>query len=254
MIPSERQKKFLELLCKKDVVTISEFIETFNVSIETVRRDLAILEKQNKIEKIYGGAKLKSSSLTETSIENRMPINQLEKDYIGRKCCEFINDGDCIFIDSGSTTYHIASHIKNKKNLTIITNSIPVINELMNSDFDVIIIGGKIRHSECSIVTYDYMFNFAQLNISKSFICASGITIENGISDFNMQEAATRKTIIERSQEVYVTADSSKFGRNVTVNIAPLEKIDYIITDSYLDKTMINKLKKTKTKLILTEE
>lgn len=253
MLPSERQKKFLDLLSTKDVVTIVEFIENFNVSIETVRRDLSILEKQGKIQKVYGGAKIKEPNLAELSMKKRMINKQLQKDSIGKKCSEFIEDGDCIFIDSGSTTYHIAKHIKDKKNLTIITNSIPVVNELMNTDFEIIIIGGKIRHTEHSVVTYDYIFNFSQLNILKSFICAAGITIDNGISDFNMQEAVTRKTIIERSKEVFIASDSSKFGKNATINITPLDKVDYIVTDSYLDKNVMNSFKKFKTEIILSE-
>jgi DeoR/GlpR family transcriptional regulator of sugar metabolism len=177
----------------------------------------------------------------------------LQKESIGKKCCEFINDGDCIFIDSGSTTYHIAKYLMNKKNLTIITNSIPVVNELMSTDFEIIIIGGKIRHNERSVVTYDYIFNFSQLNIQKSFICAGGITAENGVSDFNMQEAVTRKIIIERSKELFVAADSSKFDRDVTISIAPLHKINYIITDSSLSKNVASSFKKTATILVLAE-
>lgn len=253
MLPSERQKKFLDLLLKKDVITITEFMDEFKVSIETVRRDLNILEKQGKIQKVYGGAKIKDSGFGEPSMESRMVTRLLQKNAIGEKCCEYINDGDCIFIDSGSTTFHIAKHIKNKKKLTIITNSIPVVNDLMSTDFDIIIIGGKIRHDEHSVVTYDYIFNFSQLNILKSFIGAGGITIENGVSDFNMQEAVTRKIIIERSKEIFVVADSSKFNRDVTINIAPIDKIDYIITDSYLNKNIINSFNKIKKKLIIAE-
>lgn len=253
MLPSERQKKILDLLTTKDVVTIPEFIKEFNISVETVRRDLAILEKQGKIQKVYGGAKIKDSNFGEPTMENRMVSKLLEKDSIGKKCSEFIEDGDCIFIDSGSTTYHIAKHLGDKKNLTIITNSLPVVNELINTDFEIIMIGGKIRHNEHSVVTYDYIFNFSELNILKSFICASGITLENGISDFNMEEAVTRKTIIERSKEVFVAADSSKFDKDVKINIAPLSKINYIVTDSYLSKNIVNSFNKSKTKVILAE-
>ncbi|WP_378956502.1 DeoR/GlpR family DNA-binding transcription regulator [Pelosinus sp. sgz500959] len=253
MLPSERQKKILDQLLVKDVITIPELMSDFKISIETVRRDLTILEKQGNIQKVYGGAKIKNSTFSEPTMERRMVNNLSEKELIGEKCCEFINDGDFIFIDSGSTTYHIAKYLTNKKNLTIITNSIPVVNELMSTDFEIIIIGGKIRHNERSIVTYDYIFNFSQLNIQKSFICAGGITVENGVSDFNMQEAVTRKTIIERSKEVFVAADSSKFDRDVTISIVPLNKINYIITDPYLNKNTANRFKKTTTKLILAE-
>lgn len=254
MLPSERHQKILDLLLTKNVATIPELMTEFNISIETVRRDLTILEKQGTIQKVYGGAKIKDSSFSEPTMESRMVNRLLQKEAIGKKCCEFINDGDCIFIDSGSTTYHIAKYLTNKKHLTIITNSIPVVNELMNSDFEIIIIGGKLRHNERSVVTYDYIFNFSQLNIQKSFICVGGITAEKGISDFNMQEAVTRKIIIEQSKEVFVAADSSKFDRNVTISIAGLDKINYIITDSYLTKNTVNSFKKTATKLILAGE
>ncbi len=254
MLPSERHKKILDMLAAKDVITIAEFMTAFNISIETVRRDLAILEKQGSIQKVYGGAKIKDISFSEPTMENRMVHRLLQKEAIGRKCSEFIHDGDCIFIDSGSTTYHIAKYLTNKKNLTIITNSIPVVNELMNTDFEIIIIGGKIRHNERSVVTYDYIFNFSELNIQKSFICAGGITLENGISDFHMQEAVTRKIIIGRSKELFVAADSSKFHRDVTISIAPLSKIDYIITDANLDRNTVNNFKKTTTTLLLAAD
>ncbi|HWR38279.1 MAG TPA: DeoR/GlpR family DNA-binding transcription regulator [Patescibacteria group bacterium] len=251
MLPSERQKKMLDLLSGKEFVSITEFMSSFNISIETVRRDLTALETQGLLQKVYGGAKSKESILLEPTLENRMIDRLAQKEAIGKKCSEFIHDGDCIFIDSGSTTYHIANQLTAKKKLTIITNSIPVVNKLMYSDFEIIIIGGKIRTTERSVVTYDYIFNFSGLNIQKSFLCASGITLENGISDFNMQEAMTRKIIIERSQEIFVAADSSKFHRDVTISVASLDKIDYIVTDAQLSPTIADRFHHVKTKLIL---
>lgn len=254
MLPSERQKKMITYLSTKDFVTIPEFMTEFKVSIETVRRDLTILEKQGKIEKVYGGAKLKDSPFTEPPMEKRMISRLLQKEKIGKKCCEFINDGDCIFIDSGTTAYYISRFLANKKRLTVITNSIPVVNELTNTDFEIIVIGGRLRQSERSIVTYDYMFDFSVLNIQKSFICAGGITARNGISDYNPQEILTRKMIIQRSEEIYLVADSSKFGRDVTIAVAPISKIDYIITDSNLSKSLAASFSKIKGKLILAGE
>jgi Transcriptional regulators of sugar metabolism len=251
MLPSERQKMIIGLLSLKEIVTVPEIIKEFGISIETVRRDLSILEKAGRIEKVYGGARLKAVMAGETLMEARMNSRLLQKESIGKKCCEFIQDGDCIFIDSGSTTFQIARFLFEKKNLTVITNSIPVVNELMNTDFSVIIIGGRIRQSERSVVSYDYIFNFSQLNINKSFICASGITLENGVSDFDMQEAVTRKMIIDRSREIYVAADSSKFGRDVTVNIVPLDRVDYIVTDNDLSKSVSASFSKIKAELIL---
>lgn len=253
MLPSERQKKLIDLLSSKDIVTITEIIKAFDVSIETVRRDLSILEKQNKIVKVYGGARLKENSFTEPSMEKRMVSKLQQKELIGKKCCEFINDGDCIFIDSGTTPYYISKFLTNKKNLTVITNSVPVINELINTQFNVIVIGGMLRKSERSIVTYDYLFDFSVLSIQKSFLCAGGITVQNGISDYNMQEIVTRKMIIERSKEIYVVSDSSKFGIDVTIGVAPISKVDYIITDQGLNKTLAASFNKHKVKLVIAE-
>ncbi|MED3562799.1 transcriptional regulator [Bacillus xiapuensis] len=181
-------------------------------------------------------------------------VSQLEeKIMIAQKCSEFIYDSDCIYIDSGSTTYQLAKYIKHKKKLTVVTNSIPVVNELINSDVELIIIGGKVRHSEKSVMAYEYIFNFNELNISKAFICASGITMEKGISDFSLEEAITRKKIIDLSKEVYIAADNTKFGKDVTVNIASLDKIDSIITDENIDNSWIQRFKKTKTNLIIAK-
>lgn len=253
MFPLERQKKILELLMIKKVLKISELTEELQVSVDTLRRDLNLLTKQGKIEKIYGGIKLVESKFGESTIDERMVSHLEEKESIAQKCCEYINDGDCIYIDSGSTTYQIAKYIKDKKKLTVVTNSIPVVNELLTSDVELIIIGGKVRQNEKSVVSYDYLFNFHELNISKAFICASGITIEKGISDYNLEETVTRKKMIELSKEVYVAVDSTKFNKDVTVGVASLDKIDYIITDHHLNKNFIPKFEKTSTNLIISE-
>lgn len=253
MFPLERQKKILELLMIKKVLKMSELTKELDVSVDTLRRDLNLLTKKGKIEKIYGGVKLVESKFGESSMDERLISHLQEKEWIAQKCCEYINDGECIFIDSGSTTYQIAKYIKNIKNLTVVTNSIPVVMELIDSDVELIIIGGKIRRNEKSVIAYDYLFNFKELNLLKAFIGASGITIEKGISDYNLEEANTRKKIIELSKEIYVTADSTKFGKDVTIGIAPLDKIDYIITDSNLNKNWVDQLKKTNTNLILAK-
>lgn len=228
-------------------------MNTFDVSIETIRRDLTILEKNGKIEKVYGGAKIKDLLYIEPAMENRMVTNLPQKECIAKKCCEFINDGDCIFIDCGTTPYYISKFLKSKNNLTVVTDSLTVVNELIHTDFDVIIIGGMVRKSEHSIVSFDYLFDFSILSIQKCFLCAGGLTADHGLSDYNMQDVVTRKIIIERSKEVFVAADSSKFGRDVTINVAPISKIDYIVTDSGLSKAMASSYKNQEVRLIIAE-
>ncbi|MGG0814260.1 DeoR/GlpR family DNA-binding transcription regulator [Paenibacillus alvei] len=253
MLPLERQQRIIELLAIKKVLKLPELAAELAVSVDTLRRDLNLLTKQGKIEKIYGGIKIVESKYGESSMDERMVSLFEAKENIGKICSEMIDDGDCIYIDSGSTTYHIAKFIKGKHNLTVVTNSIPVINELMNTDVELIIIGGKIRKEEHSVVAYDYIFNFHELNIRKAFICCSGITVERGISDYNLEEAITRKKIIELSKEVYIAADSTKFGKDVKIAITPLDNVDAIITDANIDPRYPPQFKSIRTELILAD-
>lgn len=253
MLPSERRNKYLELILEKNYVSINELIDRFNVSIETVRRDLNILVKEDKIEKVYGGAKLKLKPASEPDINLRLIGNLTQKDAIGRKCGDLINDGDCIFLDCGTTTYHISKYLKNKNDLTIVTNSILVINELLTTDFDVLIIGGKLRHSERSIIRYHNLSNLEDINIQKCFIGTGGINIENGATDYNMEDVNTRRMIMERSSEIILAADSSKFGKCVTINVAPLDKIDFIVTDDKISDETLASFKKYKDKIIIAK-
>ena len=254
MYPIERQLTIFELLKTNDILKLKDLTDKFNISIETLRRDLSVLEKQGKIQKIYGGIRLAETYSGEPLIQNRMESKLNIKESIGKKCSEFIIEGDCIFLDSGSTTYHIAKNIKNIKNLLVITNSIPIINELINTDVEVIIVGGKLRHNENSIVSYDYLFNFESLNISKSFICAGGVTVEKGISDYNMEEAITRKNILEISNEVFVAADSSKVGRDVPINICGIDKVNYLITDEAIDDSAAHSFENSSCQLIIADK
>lgn len=253
MYPIERQLAIFELVKTNDVLKLKDLTDKFNISIETLRRDLSVLEKQGKIQKIYGGIKLAETYSGEPLMQNRMGSKLNIKEKIGKKCSEFITEGDCIFLDSGSTTYHIAKNIKNIKNLIVITNSIPIINELIDTNIDVIVIGGKLRHNENSIVSYDYLFNFGNLNISKSFICAGGITLEKGVSDYNMEEAVTRRNILDISNQVFVAADSSKIGRNVPINICGIDVVNYLITDKNIDDSIECLFKKSSCELIIAD-
>ncbi|MBM7704351.1 DeoR/GlpR family DNA-binding transcription regulator [Metabacillus iocasae] len=236
MYPLERQQLILRMLVVKKTLTMNELTEALDISIDTVRRDIQQLVKQGKIEKIYGGIKLIETIMGESNIDERMVKNLEEKEAIAKACSQLINDGDCIYLDSGSTTYHIAKYMKTKKKLTVVTNSLPAASELLHSDVELIIIGGKMRKQEQSIVTYDYLFNFEKLNVTKAFICASGISLEKGISDYSLEEVVTRKKIISLAEQVYVAAGSEKFEKNVTVAVTPLSDVHAIITDCNLPK------------------
>lgn len=173
-------------------------------------------------------------------IDQRLHDQLTVKIAIAKACASLVQDGECIFIDSGTTTFQMTPFLLEKEKLTVITNSLPVAFDLIGSNIEVIIIGGKVRHSEKSVTSNDFLFRFDHLNINKAFICASGVSIEKGISDFSLEEAITRKQIINISQTVYVAADSSKFNKDVAIQVCPVDEVDMIITDSALSKDTIN--------------
>ncbi|MFF5996928.1 DeoR/GlpR family DNA-binding transcription regulator [Lysinibacillus sp. KU-BSD001] len=252
MYPIERQQKMIELLEDKGMMKLSALSKVLQVSMETVRRDVQTLVEQGAVTKFYGGIKLVKHDKAESLLATRLRENLSEKERIAQRCASFIEEGDSIFLDSGTTTFHIAKYIKHYKQLTVITNSLPIVLELINSELNVIIIGGKLRQSENSITAYEFLFNFERLNISKAFICTSGISVEKGLSDFNVEEVQTRRQIIHLAKKVFVAADHSKFEKDVTVQICDIKEIDYIVTDHILDAAYGKKYEKQGVQIITT--
>ena len=251
MLPQERYRKLMEYLQENGIIKMDTLMDMFDISIETARRDLNHLEKEGLIKKIYGGATLVEKVTREPANAERLASNINEKEAIGRKCAEFIEDGDSIMLEVGTTVLQIAKAVKEKKNLTVITNSLPVVQELIDTDFQLYIIGGRIRHDEGAISGAVSMFEMSSFHINKAFIGAGGITLKNGISDFDIEESLVRRKIIEQSGEVFLAADSSKFGRDVLARIAPLDSVDLIITDDKIKPSLLSEFEEAGMNVVL---
>lgn len=251
MLPQERYRKLMEYLQENGIIKMDTLMDMFDISIETARRDLNHLEKEGLIKKIYGGATLVEKVTREPANAERLASNINEKEAIGRKCAEFIEDGDSIMLEVGTTVLQIAKAVKEKKNLTVITNSLPVVQELIDTDFQLYIIGGRIRHDEGAISGAVSMFEMSSFHINKAFIGAGGITLKNGISDFDIEESLVRRKIIEQSGEVFLAADSSKFGRDVLARIAPLDSVDLIITDDKIKPSLLSEFEEAGVNVVL---
>ena len=236
MLPQERYNKLIEYLQKHEIIKIDQLMKLFDISIETARRDLNHLEKEGVIKKIYA---------------ERLSKNLAEKKLIGKKCAEFINDGDSVLIEVGTTVLLAAEALKSKKHLTVITNSIPVVTTLMETDFDIYIIGGKVRHGEGSVSGALTMFELENFQISKAIIGGGGLTLERGLSDFNIEEVMVRKKVVEQAKEVILVADNSKFGRDVLAHVCPVTALDLVITGRNLSRDMITKFEDANVNLVL---
>jgi DeoR/GlpR family transcriptional regulator of sugar metabolism len=245
MLAQERHQIILDLLNKNRVVKVSDLMVTFNVSIETVRRDLDHLESQGFLRKVYGGAVISKKLSEEPSYSVREVAYLEEKRQIGIKCAELVEDGETLIIDLGTTTLEVAKNLKQKKNLTVITNAINIALELINvKDFRVFFAGGRLRYGDLScsgFLTSDFL---KQFNVDTAIIGVGGITLEDGISDYHVEEAGTRRLMIEQSNNVIAVTDFSKFGVKAFTKVCNLSEIDVLVTDWNVDEHLLKKYRR----------
>lgn len=235
MLAQERYRIILEMLEVSQIVKVPELCERFNVSIETVRRDLEFLEQEGKLKRVYGGAVLNRQSSAEPSYNTRSTRNAAEKAMIGKKTAELISDGETLMIDLGTTTLEVARYLKDKKNLTIITNCMTIAQELVDvSTFRVILPGGILRPNELALSGFISEQFMREFNVDKTIIGVGGITKDNGISDYHLEETRVRKIMIEKGKQIIAVADYSKFGIKALVNVCSIDEIDTIVTNDKL--------------------
>ncbi len=247
-----RRSKIVEMLNKQHTITNSELMDTFSISIETVRRDLAYLENQGLLERVYGGAVKKNFMNTEPEYTNRQNENLLEKQLIAKEAEKLIDLNDTLFFDIGTTTLSLAQNLNNSKNIKAFTNSLRVATALSEKGCDVTVTGGKVRNGEFAVSGFIAENNMRQFNFDKALIGVAGID-ENGITDFIPEEANLRRQIIKNSRKTIVMADYTKFGVRAICNICPLNDIDILITDKKAPSDILKKLEKLGIDIIIAE-
>lgn len=231
MQPSERYDIILQKLASQDLVTVSELMKDFNVSIETVRRDLNYLAGKHLVKKVYGGAIPFNRTASVKGGSERMVENSAEKEAIGRKCAELIHDGDTVYLGAGTTVLQVAKHLKDRKNLTVVTNSLYVAAELAETDVELHFMGGRISKVDAS-TPYMPGTGWDHFSAPKAIIGAGGISPDHGVTDYSADESRLLRIMLERAMQIIVLADSSKFGLVHAWVTCPLPRISRIITGS----------------------
>ena len=228
LLTEERYNVILELLYRQDVVRVNDLSSRFDVSIETIRRDLKYLEEQNLLRRVHGGAVPAEHSPEPSRREERQVIHWEEKLELGETACRLVQEGQVITMDASTTNHAAAIALKQRfRRLTVITNYLPIVNELsQNTEFTLLIPGGVLRHGDVG------------------FISISGISFSGGLTDFGLGEIAVKKKIMKNSTVNYVLADRSKFERNSMIKIASLNEVDGIVTDSKLPEAVEEKYRK----------
>ncbi|MGO0061413.1 DeoR/GlpR family DNA-binding transcription regulator [Brevibacillus fluminis] len=238
LLSEERKSIILDELNRNNKVKVVSLAERLQVSSETIRRDMDVLEKLGLLTRVYGGAVKRGYQAGEPPYENRQDLNREAKQRIGQKAASLLQDGDTILMDTGTTVLELARSIRDRKRLTILTNSVPVasllINAIHNHVFSgkVIMLGGELNPEQQSSGGALCESFLSAFHVDRAFISVGGVSLVTGISDYDLSESMVTRKMISVAKEVIVLADSSKIGVQAFCQIAPLEAVDLLISDA----------------------
>ncbi|ASR47465.1 DeoR family transcriptional regulator [Paenibacillus kribbensis] len=235
----KRRKEILQELDERDKVYVKELAEKFGVTTETIRRDLDKLESLNKLKKIFGGAIKTSHQKLEWIYSDRESINLEVKRKLAAEAAKWVEDNDIIFLQAGSTVAQMPPFLRDKKELTVVSNSVPIIFEFAqykrNGEFNgrVIQIGGELQVSSMGMSGVLAQDMLRDITINKAFFSCGGFTPEN-ISTFQSESALMTKSLLAQSQKKVLVADASKMGVKHLYKVTSLLEVDMIITNTDL--------------------
>jgi DeoR/GlpR family transcriptional regulator of sugar metabolism len=253
MISAERRKKILELVEKRSSISVAEMCELLDVSEMTIRRDLGMLSNQGLLQRVHGGAVSRRGRSYEPPYLMRSSKNTEAKQAIGRLAASMVMDGDSLALDNGSTVLELAKFLTGKRNLTVLTACLAVANELADSPgIRLILSGGILRQEEGSLIGHIAERTFQEFRIDKAFIGIGGISLENGLTEYNLEDTLVKRNMIANAEQIIVLSDSSKLGKTRFSYVAPLSVVDVLMTDANAPQEFLEDLKTQGIEIVLT--
>jgi len=241
----ERQKQILSLLARQGRLSVAEIVSQFEISEATARRDLESLASQGKAQRVHGGVISVEQAPPELPILERENEQADEKTRIGSSAANLIADQETVFLGSGTTVLEAARNLRNRRNLTVISNSLPVLNALAGAEgITVISLGGMLRDSELSFIGHITEQALSEVRADKVIMGTRGVSLEHGLTNDYLQETLTDRAILKIGREVIIVADHTKVNRISTVLLAPLDSMQTFVTDAKADRKFIQALKK----------
>jgi len=233
----ERQQIILNVLEQEGVVRTAELCEMLNVSAVTIRSDLRDLAKTGVCEVVWGGAVSKAPATeAEARLDQRSKINKESKQRIGAKAAELIEVGQTIILDAGSTTVEIVNHLPHDlEYLRVVTPALNVAVATTHYPYiELVMPGGILRNLTRSLIGSQTLRSLEMFNADWLFLASNGFDIKHGVTTGNMMEVEVKRTMVQQAARVVLVADGSKFGRVLSLNVAPLAAVDILITDNQI--------------------
>ncbi|WP_299870151.1 DeoR/GlpR family DNA-binding transcription regulator [uncultured Hoeflea sp.] len=229
---SKRHSEIMRMLSDEGTVTISELASRLGVSLETVRRDVRPLTENGSVLKIHGAVGL-AGQVGEAPFQRRMRENANAKRRIAREMAGFIQDGDSVMLDTGTTTSFVARELLDHRRLTVVTNSSDIARTLATINGNkVYMAGGELRSDSGAAFGVSAIDFISKFSVAHAIISAGAIDAGSGVMDFDLEEAEFARMMLSRGERSYVVTDHSKFGRRGLVQVAGFEAIGRVVTDA----------------------
>jgi DeoR/GlpR family transcriptional regulator of sugar metabolism len=250
---TDRQLQIRQLLERQQRISVADICSTFDISEATARRDLETLASQGKLQRVHGGAIAITQAPPEQPILQRQNEQTEDKIRIGQAAAALVQAGETVFLGSGTTVLEAARALRGRSDLTVITNSLPVVNALAGAgEITVICLGGMLRTSEFSFIGHITEQALTEVRADKVFIGTRAISLEHGLTHEYLPETMTDRAILKAGTEIIVLADHTKFGRAATVLLAPLESIHTLVTDKQTPQDFIEAVQARGLRVILS--
>jgi len=248
----ERREQIITLLGQAGRVSVTDLGERFGMSQATIRTDLDALAAQGLLIRTHGGAIAPDRSDLELSFDVRRRLHSTQKHRIGATAASMVEDGEAIALDASTTALALATQIKGRRELTIITNGIFIALALLDAPgITILMPGGFLRRDSVSLVGAEGHEFIKQFNLQRGFFGAKGLTLEEGLTDVNSAEVTIKRNLVAEAKQVIAIVDSSKWGRVGFASFASIDQVDCLITDEGAPPDMVAALREAGVDVII---
>jgi len=243
-LTDERRQEILTIVQRDGRALVVELAQRFSTSAITIRKDLEFLQSRGLIQRTHGGAlPVRSTNLTDPSLQDKEKLHQREKLRIASAAVLMVKEGQCVILDSGSTTTAIARALRDFRELTVITNAVNIAAELAGTSIDVILTGGTLRKNSFSLVGPQAEDTLREINADVLFLGVDGFDTRVGLTTPNVLEARVNRSMAHAARKVVAVCDSSKFGKRSLAVIVPPDAIHEVITDKQVSRDTVQELR-----------
>lgn len=250
----ERRRRILEILERESKVRVVDLSRRFSISEVTIRNDLGELEEAGLLERVHGGAVRSHKAYYSMTLKERMRTNEAEKRRIAAHISSLISEGDTLMMDSGTTTLYLAKELKGIKDLTLVTNSLAVAEELgYRDDAHVILIGGSLDPRYQFTYGDDAVCQLRKYKADIMVVSADGASVEDGLTTHHYHEAEVSRQMMARANKAIAAVDFSKVGRGSFAHIADVKALDVLVTDDKADREELERIRASGVKVTIAE-